>query len=658
MLFLDPDDPRAGRAVTEQACAAEGLVVQQWRSVPVDHSALGRQARATAPVIEQALVASEDGDTDERRAFRARRRLEQAARRAEVRVYVSSLSFRTVTYKALCAADQLGQFYGDLVDPRCEAWFALFHQRYSTNTAPSWERAQPLRYLAHNGEINTIRGNVAAIAGRAGRLGTTGLAPEELLDPVVDVDGSDSAVLDEVLELLVHGGRDLDHAAAMLLPQAWEQRDDIASEVRDFFHYHSCLLEPWDGPAALVMSDGIRIAACLDRNGLRPLRLSLCEDGLVACASEAGAVDTRGRGLVARRRLGPGELFVVDPSDGGILFDQEIKTRLGRQRPYGNWLRENLRRASCGEPVASVRAAVTPRQVAMGYTKEEITVVLRPMATEGQEPTSSMGDDTAQPPLAEHARPIPAFLKQRFAQITNPPIDHLRERDVMSLTTKLGPRGALLRAGPDAAAVREYASFLLYPSALEELEQFGARSIDATFDVGDGPEGLRAACVRAADEAEDVVRSGAPYLVVTDRAASPDRVAVPATLAAGAVHHRLLRTRLRSLTALVVESDEPRDAHHIACLVTNGVDAVCPRLALDSIVDLARRGRLGGHVTAEEAQRRYFQAVEEGLLKVMSKMGISTLDSYRGGQIIEAIGLGRDVIDLCFDGVNSMLGGF
>jgi len=660
MCFLDADEPQPGRTIVEGACAEEGLELVGWRVVPTDEAALGDQARASLPRIEQALVRrplggdSEDG---ERRAFRARRRIEGAGREQATRVYVASFSFRTITYKGLCAADQLAAFYPDLSDDRYAAWFAIFHQRYSTNTAPTWERAQPFRFLAHNGEINTIRGNVALLRSREGGFGASDLAPEELLRPIVDASNSDSGILDEALEFLVRGGRDLRHAAAMLIPPAWEDVIGTDPEVRDFFRYHACVIEPWDGPAGIVFSDGERVAAGLDRNGLRPLRVAICDDGLVACASEAGAISTRGHGRVRRIKLGPGNAFCVDPSEGGVMEDAEIKRRLARRRPYGDWVGEHLVETSTGEPRAAYGDDVGARQVAAGYTKEEFTVVIRPMATDAHEPTSSMGDDTAQPPLASYGRSVFSFLKQRFAQVTNPPIDHLRERHVMSITTRLGARPPLGQEKPEAAALREYRSALLFPAAVDELLEHGARRLDATFDVIDGPDGLGAACHRLSDAAEAAVTEGVTVIVVSHAAIDPERVPVPSALAGGAIHHRLVKKGLRSRSSIVVDTDDARETHHVACLLTNGADAVCPRLALESIAELVARGRLGGDVSLEEAQRNFFAAIEDGLLKVMSKMGISTLDSYRGAQIIEAIGLDRDVIETCFDGIASMLGG-
>jgi glutamate synthase domain-containing protein 2/glutamate synthase domain-containing protein 1/glutamate synthase domain-containing protein 3 len=660
MVFGDPADPDGHRRAVAEACEAEGLDLVRWRPVPVDPEALGDQAGISAPAIEQAVVlrpVGSDVEDGERRAFRARRRIEAHARTTGSRTYVASLSFRTITYKALCAADQLAEFYPDLKHPAYEAWFAIFHQRYSTNTSPTWERAQPFRFIGHNGEINTIRGNQAWMRAREGRLGAEDLAPEDLLVPVVDPDSSDSGMLDEALELLTRGGRDLRHAATMLVPSAWEGLADLDEDLRSFFRYHSTLMEPWDGPAALVMTDGVRVVAQLDRNGLRPLRLSICDDGLVVCASEVGVVPTRGHGRVERAKVGPGEIFSVDPSEGGILRDGDIKRRLAQRRPYSAWVEEHMTERSAGVPHASFPNDVGERQVATGYTKEEFTVVIRPMATEGAEPTSSMGDDTAQAPLSEHRRSLFGFLKQRFAQVTNPPIDHLRERHVMSISSRLGTRAELLHERPDSATVREYPSFVVFPSAVQELIAEGAELLDATFDVGAGPGGLHEGCENVAQHALAAVEAGCDLLVISDAAMSETRVPIPSALAAGMVHHRLITHRVRSLAGIVVDAADVRETHHAACLVTNGADLVSPRLALQSIAELAKRGRLGGGVDVDQAQRNFVHAIEDGLMKVMSKMGIATVDSYRGAQIIEAMGLGSDVIESCFPGVESTLDG-
>ena len=660
MAFLDPGDEGPGRAALEAACRDEEIEVLAWRDVPIDPDALGDEARRSLPrLVQGALRAPTEDTTDaERRAFRARKRAESA--RVPGRFYIASLSFRTVTYKALCAADQLSAFYLDLQDERFEASLAMFHQRYSTNTTPTWERAQPFRLLCHNGEINTIQGNVNLMRARQGRLGSEDLAPEDVLAPVVDEAGSDSAMLDNVLELLIRGGRDARHAMAMAVPEAWEGMPGVPEDVRAFYRYHAALLEPWDGPAGLIFTDGVGIGATLDRNGLRPLRYAVCEDGLVACASEAGAVDVSGRGEVRRGKLGPGQMLWVEPGVGPVEND-EIKRSLAAARPYGRWIEDHLREAGTGLPVEEPSPLVVQRQVAHGYTKEEVTVVIRPMAIDAKETTSSMGDDTQQAVLAARPRTIQHSLKQRFAQVTNPPIDHLRERLVMSLSVRLGPRRPLLSSAPEAAAVIELPSFLLTPDGLERLRSespWPTETLDATFAVAEGAAGLRAAIDRLGDEAERAVRLGAGILVVSDWNVGPERAPVPSVLAAGAVHHRLVRSGLRTLASVVAATDEPHDVHGVACLLGYGAEAVVPRLLLETIADLCLEGRIGGDGPSPAvAQERLREAIEDGVLKVMSKMGISTVESYRSAQIFEAIGLGDEVVEACLSGTPSILGG-
>jgi glutamate synthase domain-containing protein 2/glutamate synthase domain-containing protein 1/glutamate synthase domain-containing protein 3 len=679
MAFLPVDGVQAktARAAVERALAAEELELERWRTVPVDPEALGDQARASMPTIEQALFrVPGDGGAGadaERRCLRAGRRAVADARAAGAAMYLASCSTRTVTYKALCAADQLAAFYADLADDRLRAPFAIFHQRYSTNTTPSWERAQPFRFLCHNGEINTLDGNRAWMRAREGRLGAAALAgpdgtdPEELLRPVLDPEGSDSAMLDNAVELLVRGGRDVRHALAMLVPAAVEHDPEASDELRDFYRYHACLTEPWDGPAGLVFTDGRVVGATLDRNGLRPLRYEVCEDGLVVCASEAGAIDSEGHGTVERGRLGPGQMFCVDP-DAGLQTDTDIKQTLAASRPWSAWLDRHLRRAGRGEALPETPAAeLTSDQVAFGFTRELISTVLRPMATGGKEPTASMGDDTPPAVLAATLRPVSHFLRQRFAQVTNPPIDHLRERHVLSKLTLLGPRAPLLSEVPEAACLVELDSFLLTPDGVERLlatfgetpeggcppEPLGARVLDASWPVDDGAQGLRAACRRLGAEAEEAVRTGAGLLVISDLDGGPGsgRAPVPALLAVGAVQHRLVRAGLATATSLVVDTREPVDAHHAAALLGYGADAICPRLGLATVAGLGKDG------DPAAAQGRYLEAVEEGVFKVMSKMGISTLDSYRGAQIFEVLGLDAEVVDTCFAGTSSPLGG-
>ena len=626
----------AARTAIEEACFAEGIETAGWRTVPVVPDALGESARATMPRVEQLVLLRPFGltaDEAELRAFRARRRAGVIAG-----AYVVSLSFRTITYKALCAADQLGAFYPDLREPALEVPFAIFHQRFSTNTSPSWERAQPFRVLCHNGEINTVEGNVRAMRGREARLGLDGPALEE--------DGSDSALLDNALELLVRSGRDVRHAAAMLLPRAWQHDEELDEEARSFHRYHAGLVEPWDGPAAVVFTDGRVVGAALDRNGLRPLRVATAA-GIVACASEAGAIPLPDTPGLRRERVGPGQLFAVDPG-AGVERDGPLLHRLARRRPYGRWLKSRTP-FDPGHPVTPPEADLTRRQLAAGWTREDLTLLLRASAVDGHEPVSSMGDDTALPPLAGRARPLFSYLRQRFAQVTNPAIDHLRERSLMSLQTLVGPRAPLLEESADAGRLVELESFFLYPSAIARL---GGTEVSTALRPD---ETLREACDRIAAEAIALSVRGVPVVVLTDAGASP---AVPCLLAIGAVQQRLVEAGIRADVSLVVASDEPRDSHHVACLLGFGADAVCPRLALETTAALAAADRLGGdRPSPDEAQRRLRDAVEGGVAKVMAKMGIADVASYRGAQLFDALGLAQEVVDLCFTGVVSVLGG-
>jgi glutamate synthase (ferredoxin) len=633
----------ADREVLATSCRKEGLEVLGWRDVPVDPDALGAEARASAPQIEQMLLAAPGlaPDEAERRAFRARKRAER-----RLSSYVASLSFRTVTYKALCAADQLAAFYTDLRNPALEVPFGIFHQRFSTNTAPSWERAQPFRLLCHNGEINAIQGNVNWMRAREGRLGSD---DDALLAPVVDPAGSDSAMLDNVLELLVRGGRDVRHALAMLVPAAWEADAELEPSVRDFYRYHAGLCEPWDGPAALAFTDGRSVGAALDRNGLRPLRFAAGGD-IVVCASEAGVMDLP-EGPVRRGKLGPGQMIAVD-AEHGLALDRALKRRLAARAPYGEWLEQGLVRASCGSPVEAPADDLTPRQAAFGYTQEDLRAIIRPTASHAHEPTSSMGDDSALSPLAGRARPLYSFFRQRFAQVTNPPIDHLRERFVFSLRTVLGGRAPILVENAEAARGLELESFFLFPAALAGLR---AERVDATFSSA---EGLGAALDRVVAAAEQAVRAGRGMLLLSDAAADPGRAPLPMLLCVGAVHERLVAEELRTPATIVVESDEPREVHHFACLLGYGAEAVCPRLALETVAALAACDKLGGdRPSPAEAQDRFRRAVEDGVLKVMSKMGISDVASYCGAQLFDAVGLADEVVSRCFTGTSSAVGG-
>ncbi|MBV9283694.1 MAG: glutamate synthase subunit alpha, partial [Acidimicrobiia bacterium] len=585
MLFVRGDDPRAQ---VEAAAKEEGIEIVDWREPPTDDDQLGQQAMAFRPRFLQAVLAHPN--QDERAAFRMRKRIQATTDGT----YVASCSFRTVVYKGLVAADTLGQFWLDLIDERFDAPFVVFHQRFSTNTTPTWARAQPFRTLCHNGEINALAGNVNRMRARA-HLGTeaVGLGPEEIFHPIIHPSDSDSGQLDSMLELLIRGGRDIRHGVAMLVPEAWEGARDLDPEIRGFYRYHASLMEPWDGPAGLVFTDGVGVGAALDRNGLRPLRYAVCEDGLVVCCSEAGAVDVSGHGLVKRGRLGPGQMLFVDPTRG-VLDDDQCKERLAAAAPYARWAADGLRKLDPGRPVEDPADAETleTRQAGFGYSKEELAMVLRPMAHDAKDPTFAMGDDAPLPSLALRPRPMHHFLRQRFAQVTNPPIDHLRERLVMSLRTLLGPRQPILTETPEAARLLTLKSFFIYPSAVVSLlksegQGFGCARLDATFPVADGPQGLKSAVERLGDEAEQLVRDGTGILVIDDGGISAERTSVPALLATGAVHHRLVAKGLRINTSLVVQADDARDSHYIACLLGYGADAICPGLALETVASEA-----------------------------------------------------------------------
>ena len=663
--FLGEGESDARKAV-DAACTAEGLDVVGWRRVPIDESHIGAQARASLPSIWQAVMsypADVDADEAERRSYRARRRAEVRCAELDVRHYFPSWSFRTLVYKALVISDRLAGFYPDLADPGIEAHLAIFHSRFSTNTEPAWERAQPFRTLCHNGEINTIQGNERRMAAR-GRLGTVeaGLGPEDLFRPVLDPLDSDSGKLDATVELLVRGGRDVRHAVAMLVPEAWEGQRDLAPGVRDFFRYNASIADPWDGPAGLIFTDGQRVGAALDRNGLRPLRWQVRDDGIVVCASEAGAVPLAGRPKVRRGRLGPGEMLFVDPEAGGVQHDLEVKSWLAGRAPYASWATNGLLPFSIGMPmtVTTPSEELTERQVAFGLNKEEIAMVLRPLAIDAKEPTFSMGDDTPFAAVATQQRALFGFVKQRFAQVSNPPIDHLRERLVMSLRTCLGPRRPYLTEPSDAARMLELPTFFLYPSALDALlddaAPFRARTFDATFAVADGPGGLVRAVDALGDSAGEALDDGVSVLVVSDADIGPERAPVPSLLALGAVHQRLVAHGRRGEVAIVVDSGDARDTHAIAALLGFGADAICPRVALETVAAMADDGQLG-ELHAAEAQMRVRAAIEDGVLKILSKMGISTVDGYRGAQIFEVIGLADEVVDACLTGTPSQIGG-
>ena len=635
MLFIcDKRSPGEVCAAVEDACGRERLRVVRWRDVPVDPSALGDHARDTRPRILQAVLrapSADDAARSEQRAHRARRRIDAFARAADRDVYVASCSFATVTYKALAAADRLAAFYPDLLDPDVEAPFIVFHQRYSTNTAPTWERAQPFRMLCHNGEINTIAGNANRMHAREGRLGLATPAEEALFRPAIDDAGSDSAILDETVEILtkeggVRGaGRDIRRAIAMVVPAAWEDAPDMDQERRGFYRWHASLMEPWDGPAALIFTDGVAVGAALDRNGLRPLRYWATDDGLVVCASEAGVIDLP-EGRVRRGKLGPGQMIVVDPRNGGL--DDDAIRAVANEAPWAAWAEEHrIARLPEMPRVESPRSdELVTKQILHGYTREDLSMMIRPAAAHGKEPTFSMGDDTPIAALSRHGRSIFNHLRQRFAQVTNPAMDHLRERSVMSLAVLLGPRSPLLVDDPAAAALEEFESFFRW-------ERPSGRRLDATWRAGRGASGLRAALRRLGSEAVAAVADGEPILVVSDADAGPDRAPIPSVLAVGAVNVALTNAGLRTRCSIVAEADDARESHHVACLLAVGAEAVRLPLAAATVAALSRAaGDDDDGVSTALARHR--EAIEDGIRKTLAKLGhlVRRQLSRRGGR--------------------------
>ncbi|HEY5057919.1 MAG TPA: glutamate synthase large subunit [Gaiellaceae bacterium] len=663
----------AGRAheleeIVERAIAAEGQRLLGWRDVPTEPSHVGRSAMAVAPAIRQVVVGASpelaaDQDAFERKLYVIRRVAELAAGPALV---VPSLSSRTLVYKGMLTAPQLARFYPDLSDERFASALALVHSRYSTNTFPSWELAHPYRMIAHNGEINTLRGNVNWMRARESQLASE-LFGDDLAKvlPVIRPGGSDTAVFDNVLELLVLAGRSVPHAVMMMIPEAYAGRPDYPEELKGFYAYHQCLMEAWDGPAAISFTDGRVIGATLDRNGLRPGRWLETTDGWVVLASETGVLDVPAEQVLRKGRLQPGKLFLVDLDQHRIVEDDELKHSVATRRPYAEWYaREVLHLADLPqlpEPARPVEP-LRRRQLLFGYAQEDMKAMLAPLARNAEEAVGSMGNDT---PLAVLSRRKPllySYFKQLFAQVTNPPIDSIREKVVMSVQASVGSERNLLDETPEHARQLVIENPILRDDELERLRQvasdvFKAHTVDTTWPVADGVDGLEPALERICHEASAALAGGANILVLSDRSAGPERVPVPSLLATAAVHHHLVREGTRLQTGIVVESGEPRSVHSIAVLVGYGAAAVNPYLMLETIGELVELGSLPDGMTVEQAQARAIKGIGKGLLKVMSKMGISTIPSYCGAQIFEAVGLAPELVERYFTSTPSRIGG-
>ncbi len=667
MCFLPPGNPADAMRLFEDTVEDEGQHVLGWRDVPVAEGACGTTARSVAPRIAQLFIAADesvpDQDSLERRLYVIRRVVERANL---ANLSIPSLSSRTIVYKGMLTAPQLPRYFPDLRDERVVSRLALVHSRFSTNTFPSWELAHPYRMLAHNGEINTLRGNRNWMRARELQLASPLFGDDVAkIRPLLRDDISDSASLDGLLELLVHGGRSPEHAISMLIPEAHRGRPELPDEVREFYAYHSSLVEPWDGPAAVAFSDGRVIGATLDRNGLRPGRWLVSKDGWVVFASETGVIDFPPERVEARGRLLPGKLFLVDLEGERIVPDAEIKLGLAKRRPYGKWLAdrvvhiEDLPEKTPRVPrVEPMRA----KQLAFGWTEEDLRVSLVPMARDATEPTGSMGNDTALAVMSDMRPPLFSYFKQLFAQVTNPAIDPIRESIVMSLEACIGPEINLLGETPDHCHQLVMPQPLLRSPELEKLRQvdhtlFEARTIDMTWPVSQGAMGMEQRLEEMCSEASELVARGVNIIVLSDRNLGADRAAMPSMLAVGAVHHHLVREGTRLQIGLVVETGQAKEIHHMACLIGYGASAINPYVMFESLYTLHRENRLPEGMDPEEAVARTIKAVGKGLLKILSKMGISTIRSYTGAQIFEAIGLEQAIVDRHFTGTPSRVGG-
>ncbi len=673
LVFLPVDDKERqycknifSRVIREQRGCVLG-----WRSVPVDDSDIGKTAKETKPVIEQIFIGRDDRLVDqlsfERKLYVIRKIVENAIRKSTLKqksfFYITNLSSRTLSYKGLLMPTQLDSFFVDLQDERIKSAICLVHSRYSTNTFPTWDLAQPFRFLAHNGEINTLRGNINWMRAKENLLKSPlfGKDINKLL-PVIVPDGSDSAGIDNVFELLVLSGRSLAHAMMMLIPAAWEQNDLMDENLKAFHKYHACLMEPWDGPASIAFTDGVSVGAVLDRNGLRPSRYVVTKNGLVVMASEVGVLDIAPSDILISGRLEPGKIFFVDTEQQRIIEDREIKKEISCQAPYAKWLEDNLVELDC-MPKAKIRqdnSLDTPQLLkAFAYTREDLKFIIKPMAQTGQEPTGSMGCDSPHAVLSRGHQLLYNYFKQLFAQVTNPAIDPIREELVMSLDCFMGGRRNLLTQTPGHCHKLHLKHPILTDEELARIRKIKdkdlrAKTISILFCSRDAKDFMRA-MERICKEAQAAIREGYAFIILTDRGVNKDYAALPLLLILGAVHHYLVERACRSQIAIILESAEPREVHHFAILFGYGAGCINPYLALESVAYLAKQGELD--IDKEEARKNYIQAVNKGLLKILSKMGISTLQSYRGAQIFEAIGLGEDVIARCFSGTVSRIAG-
>ncbi len=660
--------------VFERISQEEGATVLGWRDTPVNGDAIGREARNSQPYIEQLFVGRPEGmdeDTFERLLYKIRRRTENEIAASDIEdkesFYVPSFSCRTIIYKGLMLAPQIEKFYFELANPLVTSALCLIHQRFSTNTFPSWKLAHPYRYVAHNGEINTIRGNISWMNARQSVMKNQLHGGDiDKLYPVVVPGGSDSASLDNAVEFLFQSGRSLPHVMAMLIPEAWAGNPDMDEDKRAFYEYHASLMEPWDGPAAIAFTDGRVIGATLDRNGLRPGRYIVTRDDIVVLASEAGVLDVPAEDIRKKGRLQPGRMFLVDTVQKRIIADAEIKKQLAGRQPYGDWLKkQQVTLEMLPEParvIAANHETLQRRQRAFGFSEEDLRILLAPMAATGAEPVGSMGTDVPLACLSDRPQPLFNYFKQLFAQVTNPPIDPIREELVMSLISYIGTERNILNEAPENCHTLKLPHPILTNRDLEKLRRVSsgdllATTLPALFRAADGETGLKHALDDLSKRAAHAVTSGYTLLIISDRGVDATYAPIPSLLAMAAVHNRLVRDKTRTQVALIIESGEPREVMHFALLIGYGASAVNPFLAIETIHDLKRRGLLPDDVSAEYAEKNFIKAINKGLLKTISKMGISTLQSYRGAQVFEAVGLNKSLTETYFSGTASRIEG-
>ena len=677
MIFLprDPAERATCQRIIEDVVRAEGQRLLGWRDVQVDDTDIGDIARESQPVIRQVFVARGPATPNqaafERKLYVIRKCVENAVGRSGIRgtdtFYIPSFSSNTVVYKGLLIGTQLRGFYPDLSDPSMDSGFVLVHSRFSTNTLGSWKLAHPYRYIAHNGEINTLRGNINWMTARQATLASDLFGDDvEKLFPILTPGASDTATIDNAFELLVMGGRSLPHVMAMLIPEAWDGDTHISPEKRAFYEYHSCIMEPWDGPALIGFTDGVRIGANLDRNGFRPFRYTVTRDHLLVMASETGVLDIPPEDVLYKGRLRPGRMMLVDPEQGRILDDEEIKADLATRQPYGQWLEEHLVRLEDLPEASDVPSVefktILERQQAFGYTMEELRMIMQPMAETAAEPIGSMGNDSPLAVLSERPQLVFNYFKQLFAQVSNPPLDAIREELVTSLEAPLGEVRNPLDETPEHCHQLKLPYPILTNEELERVRRIGVNDIRATtlaalFSTKEGAGSLERAVDRLCEEAARAAREGYTILIISDRGVDAGHAPIPSLLATSAVHHHLIREGLRMKVGLVVESGEPREVMHFALLIGYGAGAVNPYLAYETLEDMAAQGMLAEGVDGHTAEKNFIKAMHKAVLKVASKMGISTIQGYRGAQIFEAIGLDQETINRYFTWTPSRIGG-